>query len=340
MGTLRPIERCVSLLQVIAAALVLICGAGGCIGPQGPDHLITGPTSRPPKLVTDSSGHFRTRAQWPVGSPLYVGFRSSSLDPSWRYSRQVRVRSELSDTGEREWAVQRLGVIAAQAAVPWDDGLGMMGTPLMPMQSVRLHRTVTKRSGDRKPSVHAAHHTSTLRIRIEGTVDDVLTPIVLPDLDEAISTRLNPSFHRRGWASVPKQPCLVVAVTTGCDRNPDDSRHLGMCQDLTRHPDVTFAARFDVLHRGEIVAFARAWWRSEGGRVAPYNGELVLQDAAADLLERDINDGQWSLRVTSDPDTALRDLGSTRYWKGDVTVPLRATDARTWEELKAAGLAP
>ncbi|MBX3317380.1 MAG: hypothetical protein KF902_11025 [Phycisphaeraceae bacterium] len=320
---------------VFAPMLVLL---GGCGWRHGPDLVVAGATSTPPKLVTDSSGHFRTRAQWPVGSPLYVGFVRASVDPSWHSSRSLLVRSSLESTSERKWHVERLGVVYAVVAAPWDDGLGLMGTPTAPMDSLRLHRTVTKRTGDRKPSVQTTHHTSTLRVRIEGTVDDVLKPASLPDIDEAIGSRLSPSFHRRGWSSVPKQPCLVVAVMTGCDGDPNDPRNQGMCRDLARHPDVTFAAKFDVLHRGEVMATARAWWRSTGSRVAPYNGELLLEDVAADLHDRDINDGQWSLRVRSDPDTALRDLGSTRYWKGDVTVPLRATDARTWEELKAAGV--
>lgn len=340
LGGMRtcPTDRLVRRLPMLAAGLILCALVAGCIGPHGSDHLIAGKTSEPPKLVTDSSGHFRTRAQWPVGSPLYVGFRPSSVNASYRHSRTMFVRSELADSKECMWSILMSGAMYRMKSRPWGDEMRHMGTPPEPASSLRLTRRLERFRETREPLVLSSG-TSTLGVRIEGTIDDVLKPVVLPDLDEAIVKRLNPMFHRRGWGE-RDQAILGVATYVACDHEPDDPRYPGMCQDLRRHPDVTFAAEFKVLHRGEVMAKARAWWRSTGTSVAPYNGELLLEDLAPDFYERDINDGQWSLRVSSDPDTALRDLGSTQYWKGDVTIPLRGTDARTWDELKAAGLAP
>jgi hypothetical protein len=230
----------------------------------------------------------------------------------------------LDGSEERKWHVEMLGVVYGKASSPWDDNLAMIGTSTEPESSVRLTLTKSRRrhSDDR---VSAQSLGSTLRVRIEGAADDVLTPVEVPELDHAIGMWLSPSLHRRGARSASK-PTLMVDVTTGCSRTPEPPT--GFCGVLAANPSVTFAARFEVLHRDEVVGTARAWWRFDGQRAAPTNSEVMVGELATDLLERDINDGQWSLRVVSDPETALRDLGSSRYWEGEVMVALRVTDSR------------
>jgi hypothetical protein len=324
-----------SLLMAMAFAPMLVT-FGGCIHPHGTDQLIAGATSEPPKLVTDSSGHFRTRARWPVGSPLYVGFKPISVNASYGHSRSMRVRSELADSEEGSWFLRMTGPMYSLARTPWDDEMRLMGTPGRATSVVRLTRRLEKHRGKKGPAVISSG-TSTLRVRVEGTVDDVLTPVELPDLDEAIAQRANAIFRRRGWGDI-EQPYVAIAVHAGCKVDMDEEEPpAGLCPELARHPDVTFAARFEIMHRGEVVATARGWWRFSGWGVAPFENAVAVEGMGADVMERAPDDGQWSLRVASDPDTALRDLGSSRYWKGDVTVSLRVTDARNWEELKSKG---
>jgi hypothetical protein len=54
------------------------------------------------------------------------------------------------------------------------------------------------------------------------------------------------------------------------------------------------------------------------------------------FIDFDLNDGKWRLRIKSDPEIALRDFESTRYWKGDITAPLQVTDTSEWEAPKAS----
>lgn len=73
---------------------------GGCFCPYGRDELVAGKASEPPKLVTDSSGHFRTRARWAAGLPLCVGFKPISVNASYRYCRTMSadlLEREISD---------------------------------------------------------------------------------------------------------------------------------------------------------------------------------------------------------------------------------------------------
>jgi len=89
--------------------------------------------------------------------------------------------------------------------------------------------------------------------------------------------------------------------------------------------DTAVAVRIDVLRNGEAGRRLDIWWK--GGRRASdrqYAWEVPTWNDA--LLGAPLQDGeQWTLRVRGDRNLALRVDGVTRYWAGDVTVPVTVT---------------
>ncbi len=93
--------------------------------------------------------------------------------------------------------------------------------------------------------------------------------------------------------------------------------------ELVAGGDLTIAGRLEILCDGEVVAARDVWWPLE---VIPrrgvinrvwFHGEAVIQRLI------DHPDGDWLMRIKSDPLLALRILDIDRYWEGEVTVPLR-----------------
>ncbi len=85
----------------------------------------------------------------------------------------------------------------------------------------------------------------------------------------------------------------------------------------------TFAATFEVLHGDRVIASAQAWWaEGETMRPQPSSGALriTMMDDAPAPAARELD--TLTLRITSNPEMALRRLDENRYWSGSFTVPV------------------
>jgi hypothetical protein len=324
---------------LIATALV-IAGVAGLTGCKSgtPAHAeypaAVSINAGSASTVRDATGMLATRPVWPVGVPLYVSINPGPVVDTKPHVIRITGEWPGAPVMESHAIPSTIRCVMPRPGITWDDHASLAGTAPTGSE-VRFRLSVTDPEGRDPKSPRVTRRSLTLPVKLAGTVADVMTGVALPDVDAALATQLNATFHRHGWHS-NDVPRLWVGTYTNCEGAPN-TEYPGICHALARRPDTTFAARVDIMHDSIVVATASGWWRGTGRSVHPFEGMLdveIVQDGYRDLP---LNDGQWSLRLRSDPELALRDFESTRYWAGDVTVPLRVTDSSNWEALKANG---
>lgn len=80
----------------------------------------------------------------------------------------------------------------------------------------------------------------------------------------------------------------------------------------------TFAAHVEIVCDGEVVASRSIWVPSIG-----HLRHEVAFDELSDLTEAiDLNEETWTVRLTGNPEIAICDFQSTRYWRGSIEIPL------------------
>ncbi len=287
--------------------------------------------------VTDPNGVFLCRERWPLGVPLRVLVETGAF--LGERSRTLRAKGAL---GQAKWIVEPIWEFDLLASLgpdlTWDDRTHLAGVPGSASDGVALAYSVRGRGWRRVARIAVAKGVTVLPVRIGGAVGDIMTGVSLPDLDRSLATALDARFHRRGLHS-DGEARLLLGMMVG--RAGTGAQNSAVFDVLATHPEVTFAALFEVIHAGRVVARTRGWWRgrtSAKGQlgVSPMDGPARMRVSIEieGLDEADVADGRWSLRVASDPEMALRDFDSSAYWLGDVVVPLRVTDISNWEELK------
>lgn len=313
--------------MILGSVVCLMIGA--CAQPKQLGTTAT-PATAPQRLarVADSSGIIWTRPVWPVNVPLYVWVTPGPVMDA--KSHQLRLKADFPDApGINAYARgEGIACILPDPDMTWTDYNSHAGIPRAPRDAVNFSLAISSPEGSDPKARPKPTGPLKLPVQIKGTVEDILTGVPLPDLDEALVTQLNAQLYRRGWHS-GGSPRLWLGVYTNCE-GALYTQSPGICHVLARHPDTTFAVRLEVTNDGVVVASSAAWWRGERGSVTPYDGMLTLDVLQATLTSLRI-DGKWCLHVKSDPVMALRDFQSNRYWLGDVIVPLRVTDDSEWK---------
>ncbi len=141
------------------------------------------------------------------------------------------------------------------------------------------------------------------------TMSDVLEPVSDVLLDHAVSR----SF--RGDATRWKAGTLRFVVRFDPRQTMVPSAPEG----------TAIGVRVEVLYDGEPLRTSRVWWMAASGR-EQLDVELPeFHDPRLDTAS--IERGRWSLRITGDPQIALRVTGARSYWAGTVEVPLAVFEA-------------
>jgi len=285
------------------------------------------PESAPQPLVSDEAGVISTRAKWPLGVPLHV-----RVNPLIFVDSKPQVLHVLADFPQ---SIPMTIAVPAQIVVlidpgpehTWEDQTHHAGTPLLSCNEVLFRCSLTPSEGE-DPSV-LSKPTASLKVpvRVDGTIDDIIKGQPLPDLDASLMTELNASLYLRHRHS-QGLPRLWVGTYTNCEGSVD-TPYPGICHILAKNSKVTFAARFEVIRDSKVVAWTVGWWRGTDRSVNPYEGMLALTVVDEALLHSDAKDSKWQLHIKSDPEMALRDFESTRFWEGEVWVPLRVTDTES-----------
>jgi hypothetical protein len=140
--------------------------------------------------------------------------------------------------------------------------------------------------------------------RIEGSIDEILTPVVDPAIDQLIAS----SQYDGGMRADYRIPSTRTSQTKG----------------------VAFGVIVEYLLDGVVQATERAWW--SGGEAAFRTSDSVgskwidgprFPEGSSKRSPWSAKSGEnWTVRIRSDPETALRVIDADKYWQGDVTIPL------------------
>ncbi|GEM_PF-4502140 len=193
----------------------------------------------------------------------------------------------------------------------WDDytialGRSQQSTPVLEYTVSATRQLNPAEQKDAGTDVVSAQFTAQIKTRIAGSIEDILTPVIVPEFDAALAARLTPCIH---------------------DGHID--LLLDQVKDLFPPLDgATFAVHIELIQLGEVVAAGDAWWCLEDHSDAKPPVSFVIPASTyvdlQPLVPRIINPQErgYTLRLTASPNVALRRFESNRYWSGciDFTV--------------------
>jgi hypothetical protein len=197
---------------------------------------------------------------------------------------------------DKGWASYRWG----EESAPW---LQPIGTP--PAGTTQLQWAVSLAEGENR--VWSGRLATTLTIG--GSLDEVIQPVVIPVVAEAIQRSMVQTAKLEG-----------TAAGEWLDFQPVQ---------MTELDGTTVGLLVEFLHDGKPVAAARPIWiqpedvkarlGSSGGYISPSPAfQTVPIDGDTALLSAmKPDDPRWTIHVRGDGETALRDFKATRYWSGE-----------------------
>jgi hypothetical protein len=255
----------------------------------------------------------RTRDRWPAGVPLHVQI----LDGRFAGGIDSRVTLVPDDPRLAAWSKEERPARSPMHTMRnWDDDL-VVGSAL-PEGIDGIDIEAQLFTGDTRKDGLSLQATRRLRVPVRSvaSIDEVITPVSQRALKVAFG----------GFGSMDDELpwMLIERPNTWSDGyallhiQPDEAI-------LEANPDLVVAVRMEVLRNGEVMLVGEAWWSllhyepSDDGYIGPI-GPCILRPVR-DLVAM-LADGCWEVRLVSDPATALRSFNSTRYWIGEVTMPI------------------
>ena len=298
------------------------------------------PDSRAPRWLRDARGlvkcTLRSRPRWPVGVDVYAEVCLESA-----LGNHVARLQPVTD-GFLAWYLTEDGGPSTFNGLPlWGDNLKRLGHG---HGSGDLEYRLTV--GQVATTADAKHDVLPQRVRltrVEGTIADILTPVRSPALDALLHSLVAPRLtisrepsSSPGWRFAP----LDIDTFT---RDRDSVATRLTVWDLS-HPSqtvnalkgVTLALTCEIMRNGELAATTEFWCAVHDSvplgalLVEPTPCPISSSDIRwrADLIPwRSSSIATWTIRIRSNPEMALRNFESDRYWEGDITLPLQVT----WE---------
>jgi hypothetical protein len=205
--------------------------------------------------------------------------------------------------------------------MPCGDGSGSLGSASEPLSDLMFDcapyvmEEGTLGACHVRRKVHGPAYELSVPVKTTSSVAEILRPVVSKPFADALQEGFRPELVSRDWWAGD------VPLYLRLDRSQID--HL-----VRMIERVTFAANFQALMDGQVVAEGHAWYavHRDARRdpvFRPLGNSIPLKpikrlDAAIDITKR-----VWSLRIQSDPEFALRDFDADCHWEGEVTVPLK-----------------
>jgi hypothetical protein len=254
-------------------------------------------------------------ATWPVNEPLVVELAIDEWWPPMTYAR-VRIRDD-SDGTERIMGLDSGNANAPRypfsfAPLSADAATG----PVQRSFTIIVEPRKTLPDGSRDDSQPwGIAHTSSFTLQIAAAKPLELTPLRSAEADDAIRSVFSQGLvaWRKGW------------------------RRYGLMFDSARTSEESFTGTLigldiELLQGASVRRHSRIWWPAGGG-LSLSRWEIISEDAGPLAALTSDAEG-WSVRVRGDRDVAVRALAAlrtpaaasqtyTRYWDGEVTVPLR-----------------
>ncbi|NNF42556.1 MAG: hypothetical protein HKN62_05830 [Phycisphaerales bacterium] len=179
--------------------------------------------------------------------------------------------------------------------------------PLAPGEhEVDIVLDIERRAGPGHPWVPIGERTVTVPLAVDAGLARTLQPVSGPAYDRQVARAFQDGLSKWEDGSLP--------VRVGVNSRRTFSRLFD---------DTAVAVRVEVMRNGKVGRHLDIWWRGGIGyferehawEVPWWNDEL--------LGAPDEPDDKWVLRVTSRPTLAFRVSGVTKYWEGEVEVPVR-----------------
>jgi hypothetical protein len=251
-----------------------------------------------------------TRSAWPTEGPAYACPVISRSDGSYISLSNRLLRFRISGGKphhERAFEVYALIGKLSQPTDPW----------LETAFACNKDNTEFLLAVDRQTRAGKWQCVWKSQVGVQIVRDDALTPLI-PDASNALTRQIR------------------EAMTFKVER---DALHVrwSNVQDAELLP--TLALDFELLRDGELMARASAWWTSEinvpagnvGPRAIPFHYRVLWDKPIAAEAIESAPDGAWELHITGSEKLALRDVESSDYWAGSITVPLHWEMAnRNW----------
>ncbi|MCZ6493640.1 MAG: hypothetical protein O6933_06115 [Planctomycetota bacterium] len=251
----------------------------------------------------------QTRDPWPEGLPVYI---AASWQTWWPLEvLQLLVQPQIP---EAETVELYDGVTVGRR------GLFLPFTE--PMKGVvTFDVTVLQLRGEEDDLewIEVGTEVIEVPVRIAGKLDEIMTPVQSPQMDQILRDELQLNvirFTEAGFFDV--WPSVWVTNTPLFD---------GIALGLVT----------EFLLDGEVVAGTTYWW--EGGArtfdaaqtANPYWGDFQR-------LARMRSEENWTARLRGDAEVALRVVGVDKYWSGQVTIPITLDDPDEPEPVPAADM--
>lgn len=166
---------------------------------------------------------------------------------------------------------------------------------------------VLEKSLDGVPGEWQAFHEETINVKTkrQGRLTDIMTPVSSAALDQVMAslgyqiTRSNGRIRSRGLSATPTQSPLFNGVAIG--------------------------VVFEFINpNNEVVLTQNHWWTSKGSGGFSWMFDEWVGDF--ERLNAASPGEKWTIRIRSDPAVAIRVLDCTKYWQGEVTIPLTITE--------------
>jgi hypothetical protein len=240
------------------------------------------------------------RDPWPAGVPVPVMVRAHDW---WPQEMELRLQMTPRMAGGAPVTIVRSG----------DRSSGAVFALELPGQEPGLLAgTVEVELGRRLPGTQEWAALAPQAVEVRARIEEVrggemgLEPVDSPELDEAVMRVVAPGAVR--WRRGPSPVRFRL----------DAERTFWPVFD-----DVAIGVRIELVREEEVARRLAVWWRA-GPRVPRHERSMgwEVQHEDETLLPLVAADGTWWWRVTGDPALALRAGGGTKYWAGQVMVPL------------------
>ena len=234
----------------------------------------------------------RTRPVWPEHVPLYIE-EDARFWPLFNISLSRDV--ELAGSPDRWRIGEMLGLVVARNRL---QSAGVLEFRAKVEKTIRL--------GGQSEATQFEYDAKVPYV-IRGNTDDLLTPVADPAIDAMVAS-IRYALRDNGYAD-----CMV---------NPT-------CTSATR--DLGFGVLMEHIFEGQTRAVERVWWPGGPPPMANARREVRREWITTERLGTTFGQGvgifpkrgeNWSVRIRSDPETALRVIDADKYWEGDVTIPL------------------
>jgi hypothetical protein len=238
----------------------------------------------------------RSPHPWPAGAPACLEL---SLRHWWPEGTECRL--ELVPRGGAEPIVLHRSNGRTPTSYPL---LVEIDSAAITRSAVEFDATLQRRRSQGAPWEFVQRQTLSVPIHVDGALDAALRPVRGDALDEAMR-----SAFARGvikWSGGPSP--LRVYFEPGATALPE-------------FDDTAVGVRVEILFEDRVARRLDVWW--EAGLLARSGrewGALVLHEELPLLALADESDGRWRLVV--------RGGKATRYWDGEITLPLKVEGRR------------